>query len=255
MSSILLPPSEPQPPSEPPASGQAPSASALSTALVVAPERPQYVPEPPPKPSRFWRVVKWPLRKLCLVLYVIGSTIKRHRRAALAMLALLVLLGGGTYEVYHVTHLQALKTTAGQPGGSTGSTQPQTPFTITSAPTPPLPNAVITALHAHKTFNAHEFWTSLSPDFQAYLQANQLDESAYKQIFAQEQAAGVVYDQFVYVGGYLAVDGVGNYTVEPIFHMGQQEGIDIWHFSVDPNGQISYFQRLPRTTPSSTTGG
>ena len=250
MSSIVLPPA--QPPSEPPASEQAENAP--STALVVAPERPQYKPEPPPKPSRFWRVVKWPLRKLFLVLYVIGSATKRHKRVALAVLAVLVLVGGGTYGVYRATHPATVKTTAGHPGSS-GSTQPETPFTVTSAPTPPLPNAVIAALHAHKTFDIHEFWNSLSPQFQAYLAANQLDENAYQQIFAQEKSAGVVYDQFIYVGGYLAVDGVGTYTVEPVFHMGQQEGIDIWYFTVDPNGQISYFQRLPRTTPSSTTGG
>jgi hypothetical protein len=243
MSSILLPP--PQPPSEPPAPRVAP------TALVVSPERAQYVPEPPPKPSRFWRVVKWPLRKLFLVLYVIGATIKRHRVAALVVLALLVLVGGGTYGLYRVTHPQ---TTTGQAGGSIRSTQPQTPFTVTSAPTPPLPNAVIAALHAHKTYNAQEFWNSLSPQFQAYLKTNQLDESAYQQIYAQEQAAGVVYDQFIYVGGYLAIDGVGNYTVEAVLHEGQQLGIDIWYFTVDPNGQISFFTRLPRTTPSTTSG-
>jgi len=246
MSSILLPP--PQPPSEPPAPGQA--SSAPPTALVVAPERPQYVPEPPPRPSRFWRVVKWPLRKLFLALYVIGSAIKRHRLAALVVLALLVLVASGTYGLYLVTHPQAAKTTAGQPGGAAGSTQPRTPFTIASAPTPPLPNAVIAALHAHKSYNAKEFWDGLSPQFQAYLQANQLDESAYQQIYDQEKATGVVYDQFIYVGGYLAIDGVGNYTVEAVAHVGQQEGIDIWYFTVDPNGQISYFQRLPRTTPA-----
>jgi hypothetical protein len=251
MSSILLPPSEPQPPSEPPASEQ--QTSALSTALVVAPERPQYVPEPPPQPSRFWRMVKWPLRKLFLALYVIGSAIKRHRRAALVVLALLVLVGGGTYGLYRATHPQPAST-ARQTGGASGSTQPQTPFTITSAPTPPLPNAVIAALHAHKTYNAKEFWDGLSPDFQAYLQANQLGESAYQQIYDQEKAAGVVYDQFIYVGGYLAIDGVGNYTVEAVAHVGQQEGIDIWYFTVDPNGQISYFSRLPRGTPSLTSG-
>ena len=250
MSSILLPP--PQPPSEQPElPPQAPSAP--PTALVVAPERPQYVPEPPPKPSRFWRVVKWPLRKLFLVLYVIGSTIRRHRLAALVVLVLIVLIGGGTYGLYRVTHPQTA-TTNGPPGGSAGSTLTQTPFTVTSAPTPPLPNAVIAALHAHKTFRAQEFWNSLSPQFQAYLKASQLDESAYQQIYAQEQAAGVVYDQFIYVGGYLAIDGVGNYTVEAVFHVGQQLGIDIWYFTVDANGQISYFTRLPRTTPSTTSG-
>lgn len=251
MSSILLPPSAPQPPSEPQTSAQ--TDSAPSTVLVIAPERPQsqYVPEPPPKPSRFWRVVKWPLRKLFLVLYVIGSAIKRHRRIALAALAVLVLVGGGTYGLYRVTHPRA----AGQPGGSIASTQPETPFTVTSAPVPPLPNAVIASLHAHKTFNAKEFWNSLDSQFQAYLTVNQLDESAYQQIYDQEKAAGVVYDQFIYVGGYLAADGVGNYTVEPVYHIGQQEGIDIWYFTVDPNGQISYFSRLPRSTPSSTTGG
>jgi hypothetical protein len=244
MSSILLPP--PQPPSEPPAPVVAP------TALVVAPERAQYVPEPPPKPSRFWRVVKWPLRKLFLVLYVIGVTIKRHRIAALVVLALLVLVGGGTYGLYRVTHPQ---TTTGQPGGSTGRTQPQTPFTITTAPTPPLPNAVITALHARKSFNAQEFWNALSPTYQASLkQSDPNIVTNLQQAYVQEQAAGLQFDQFTYVGGYLAIDGNSNYTVEAIFHVGQQEGIDIWYFAVDPSGQISYFQSLPRSTPSPTSG-
>jgi hypothetical protein len=195
-------------------------------------------------------VVKWPLRKLFLVLYVIGSAIKRHRLAALVVLALVVLVGGGTYGLYRVTHPQAVKTTA-RP--ITRSTQPETPFTYTTAALPPLSNAVIVAMHAEKTFNAQEFWNSLSPQFQAYLKANQLDESALAHIFAQEQAAGVVYDQFIYEGGYLAIDGVGNYTVEAVFHVGQQEGIDIWYFTVDSSGQISYFQSLPRSTPSTTS--
>jgi hypothetical protein len=245
MSSILLPP--PQQPSEPPEPGHA--LSAPPTALVVAPPRAQQYEPERPQPSRFWRVVKWPLRKLFLILYVIGSGIKRHRLAAVAVLALLVLVGGGTYGLYRVTHPPTVKTTA----GSTRSTQPETPFTINSAAAAPLPNAVIVALHAEKTFNAQEFWNSLSPQFQAYLKANQLDESALEQIYAQGQAAGVVYDQFIYVGGYLAVDGAGNYTVEAVFHVGQQAGIDIWYFTVDPKGQISYFQSLPRTTPSTTS--
>jgi hypothetical protein len=245
MSSILLPP---QQPSEPPEPGRhAPGAP--PTALVVAPPRPQQYEPERPQPSRFWRVVKWPLRKLFLVLYVIGSGIKRHRLAALVVLALLVLVGGGTFGLYHVTHPQPVKTTA----RSTRSTQPEAPFNINSAAPPPLPNAVIVALHAEKTFNAQEFWNSLSPQFQAYLKANQLDESALQQIYAQGQADGVVYDQFIYVGGYLAPDAVGNYTVEAVFHVGQQEGIDIWYFTVDPSGQISYFQSLPRTTPSTTS--
>jgi hypothetical protein len=246
MSSILLPP--PQQPSEPPEPGQhAPSAP--PTALVVAPKPPQqYVPERP-QPARFWRVVKWPLRKLFLVLYVIGSAIKRHRLAALIVLALLILVGGGTYGLYRVTHPPVVKTTA----RSSSSTQPVTPFTINSAAPPPLAPAVINALHAEKTFNAQEFWNSMSPQFQAYLKTNQLDEGALQQIYAQGQAAGVVYDQFIYVGGYLAIDGVGNYTVEAVFHVGQQEGIDIWYFTVDSNGQISYFQSLPRSTPSTTS--
>jgi hypothetical protein len=161
-----------------------------------------------------------------------------------------VLVGGGTYGFYRVTHPPVVKTSG---GGSTRSTQPVTPFTINSAAAPPLPNAVIVALHAEKTFNAQEFWNSLSPQFQAYMSANQLNESALTQIYAQGQAAGVVYDQFIYVGGYLAIDGVGNYTVEAVFHVGQQEGINIWYFTVDSSGQISYFQSLPRTTPSTTS--
>jgi hypothetical protein len=245
MSSILLPPPQP---SEPPEPGHAPSAP--PTALVVAPSRPQYEPERP-QPSRFWQVVKWPLRKVFLVLYVIGSAIKGHRRAALVVLALVVLVGGGTYGLYRVTHPQpVVKTTLGP---TTRSTQPETPFTYSTAAPPPLPNAVIDAMHAEKTFNAQEFWNSLSPQFQAYLKAIKLDESALAQVYAQEQAAGAVYDQFIYVGGYLAIDGVGNYTVEAVFHVGQQEGIDIWYFTVDSSGQISYFQSLPRSTPSTTS--
>src|SRR5690242_5232555 len=85
MSQILLPPSSQEP--QPPADAAPPHDT--------PPSQP-YTPEPLRRPSRFWRVVKWPIRQLLKAIYRVGSLINRHRIISLiALIAVVVMVTGG----------------------------------------------------------------------------------------------------------------------------------------------------------------
>jgi hypothetical protein len=244
MSQILLPPpAQPQP---------EPSADAPAATAVALPRR-AYEPEPPKKPSAFWRTVKWPLRQLLKAIYLVGVAINRHRAVAVIALLIVLLLGGGTYEVYHVTHPETT-TGARQTASGPLSGGGNTPFTISSTAQPPLAPAVIDFLHAWKVYDANELETTLSPQAQVdsavlHIQTG-ATASAWQSIFDQLKANKYVFQQFIYSGGYLSPAGTANFTVQVI--VGQQGGQGIailtWYFLVGPDGQIMTWHDLTPTS-------
>src|SRR5690242_16696301 len=97
MSQILLPPSSQEP--QPTAEG----------APAHAPPPPTYTAEPLKKPSRFWRIVKWPIHQLLKGIYLVRSFINRHRIISLiALLAVAAMVTGGvlTYRALNPSHEQ-----------------------------------------------------------------------------------------------------------------------------------------------------
>jgi hypothetical protein len=242
MSQILLPP--------PPPSSAEPAANA--SALVVAPARQRmYEPDPPKKPSAFWRIVKWPLRQLFKALYLTGSAAKRHRVVTAIVLVILLLLGGGSYAVYQVTHPQA----AANPGRTALgplSGGGNTPFTISSNAQPPLAPQVINFLHAWKTYDAQELASTLSP--KATLDGPlfsippgaTLTQADWQARFDQLKSRNIVFQQFIYSGGYLSPAGTANYTVQVVVAQQGSQGVFLltWYFLVGPDGQISAWHDL-----------
>jgi hypothetical protein len=238
MSQILLPP-----PAQPDPEPLAPEESAVAVAV---PQRPRYEPEPPRRPSPFWRAVKWPIRKFFKALYLIGRSIRRHRIIALIALVILLAVGAvGGYFVYQ-TNQRSTSTavfSTGAPGNAGSSVQ--APFTIiVSSSLPPLSSGVVDWLHAHKTYNAQELWSALSPQLQAALKQQGVTEATVQSQFKQQQSQGISYEQFIYTGGYLAPDGTANYTVQVVISNGRQSQELTWYFEVDANNQILVFQDL-----------
>jgi|GEM_PF-1439396 hypothetical protein len=238
MSQILLPP-----PAQPEPKPLAPEES-TSAVVVAEPRRPRYEPEPVKRPSRFWRAVKWPIRKLLKAIYLAGRAIRRHRIIALVVLAIL-LLGGGGYFAYHVTQRSGPVAIFGNPGTASQNGTSNTPFTIIiSSSLPPLSPGVIDWLHAHKTYNGQELWDALSPALQASLKQQGITESTVQGQLNRQRQQGIAYDQFIYTGGYLAPNGTANYTVQVVISVNGQQSELTWYFVVDPNNQILAFQDL-----------
>jgi len=238
MSEVLLPP--PPPPSSPPAPPNlAPVAVLTPTPAPVAP----YDPAPRPKQSPFWRTVKWPLRKLFKGLYLLGRLARQHRLVTTGIVVLLV-LAIGVYGVYRATHSESPATQ----GAVSRSQVPDS--NILMAPRPPLPLVIAHALHGFETHNAHEFFTNLSPSFQAYLASQGVGEAQLQSEFDQDRQQGLTFLQFLYTGGHLNSDGSSYYTIQVIVQQGNQLASGLFYFTVDPTGLISYYTPLSQTPPT-----
>lgn len=223
MSQILLPP---------PAQSQPEPAT-----TAVAPPRRAYEPDPPKKPSTFWRAVKWPLRQLFKAIYLTGAAANRHRVVAVIVLVVVLLLGGGTYAVYHVTHPQA--GASSQQVHSGVPSLANLPLTAVSSALPPLPASVGYWLHGHQTFDAQEMWATVSPQGQALLAQQNITEQSLQSELDQEKAAGFTYNQFIYTGGYVAQNGYAYFTISAVVGKGPQRVSErFWYFVVDPSQQI-----------------
>jgi hypothetical protein len=235
MSQILLPP-----PSQPGQDAPGMPATVEQPAAASEPHRPIYQPEPPKRPSRFWRAVKWPLRQFIKLLYLAGSAARRHRLATALTIGVLLVLGGLSYGVYQYTHPHAgiLPGQLGQTGqAATGSA---VPFTITLEQAPPLPRSVVNWLHGQQAGNAHEMWTSLSPQAQQGLTQAGVSEATLRQQIDQAKSQGISIEQFVYTGGFSPPDGLASYTIQAILTNQQgQRAYRTEYFVVDPaSGQI-----------------
>lgn len=243
MSMLPIPPAAPQieaPQAPPHSESQALAAPAQAS---QAPSS-TYVPEPPPQPSRFWRAVKWPLRQFFKAIILAGRAARAHKAVALVLLAVVLIVAGGTYGLYRVTHPSAA-TTSDQNTRSAGGTIPEAPFTISLSGAPSYPaQAVVNGLYAFKTYDASRLWKSFSPSFQQYSAQTGHTEQAYQQFLDSLKTQGVAFDTFIVTGEYLGPDGYAYYTVELIYHQGQQGGIATLYFVVDPTGAISNFQFL-----------
>ncbi len=191
----------------------------------------------------FWRMVKWPLRKMLKSAYLLGGAAARHRITTLVTVALLLVFGGGGVAVYQATH-PVVGPGVGQTAQGVISGASDTPFTIESASQPPLAPAVIHWLHAYKAGDAHELWNNLDPQFRGTLAQNGTTESDVQSQLAQYKATGVSFEQFIYTGGYVAPDGSSNYTVQVVIAMGGQRALRTWYFFVDSNDQIALFHDL-----------
>lgn len=237
MSQILLPPPSPQPGSD-----QAVTPALATPPAPLAPTPapgPRYEPEPPKRPSAFWRVLKWPLRKFFKLVYYVGSVARRHRLATVLTLAFLVALGGTGYGLYYYTHpTRAFVPFSSGQTAQTPASGSNAPFTIISQQPPTLPTSVIHWLHGHKVFDAHEMWNSLSPQAQANLEQQNITEQALQTQLDQEKAAGLTYDEYIYTGGFAPPGGDANFTVQVIVIQNGQSTVRTWYFVVDPNGQI-----------------
>jgi hypothetical protein len=195
-----------------------------------------YEPEPPKRPSAFWRAVKWPLRKFFKLLYFVGRGARRHRVAAVLTIIVLAALGGATFGLYQYTH--PTRTASQTPSGQTAGGDSNVPFTVITQQPPVLPASVIHWLHGHKVFDAHEMWNSLSPQAQDNLKLQNVTEQDLQSQLNQEKAAGLHYDEYIYTGGFAPPGNDANFTVQVVVTHDGQSTIRTWYFVVDPNGQI-----------------
>lgn len=234
MSQILLPP---------PNAGIEESPPPASSALVTTPPAPPaylYEPEPPKRQSRFWRMIKWPLRQIIKGIYLTGVFAKRHRIVAVIVLAVVLVLAASSFVAYRVVRQHE---TALEQNSLTASINLDS-----SSQTGTLPLSVLHFLHARKTFNAQEAWDSLSPSLHSQIQQQGGSVSSIQQSFDQARASGLKLDRFVSSGGYTnSSTGVSHYTIEVYAEEGSAQGLLTWFFIVDANGYISSFNDL---TPS-----
>ncbi|HEY1391702.1 MAG TPA: hypothetical protein VGF38_24430 [Ktedonobacterales bacterium] len=235
MSQILLPPSsqEPQPPAE-----VAPTHDASPP--------PSYTAEPLKKPSRFWRIVKWPIHQLLKGIYLVGSFVNRHRIISLIALLAIAALVTGSVLTYRALNPAPEQATSGASGAG-NLNLPDTPFTVVSGAQVPLSNGVVLWLHGTKTYNGHELWKSMATQYQDLLTQNGSGEDSLQQTMDGFRNAGVKFDQFIVAGSYQFPDGFETFTVEVVVHENNQQGIFTWYFQTDPAGQILSFQDISRS--------
>lgn len=234
MSQILLPA---------PNAGVEEVPSPASNALVTAPQAsPAYLyePEPPKRQSRFWRMIKWPLRQIIKGIYLTGVFAKRHRVVAVIALAVVLVLAASGFAAYQVVRQQE----AAQEQSSLA-----TSINLVSSPQAGnLPLSVLHFLHARKTYNAQEEWDSLSSSLHAQIQQQGGSVSAIQQNFNQARANGLKLDKFVSSGGYTNPStGISHYTIEVYAEEGSAQGLLTWFFIVGADGYISSINDL---TPS-----
>ncbi len=233
MSQILLPPSsqEPQPPADvaPPQGSSSP---------------PTYTAQPLRKPSRFWRVVKWPIRQLLKGIYLAGSAISRHRIISLVALVLLAAMATGGVLTYRALNPERPHNTASGSPGSGNVNVPDTPFTVVNGAQLPLSNGVVLWLHGTKTYNAQELWNGMSTQYQTVFQLQGGTQAGLQQSLDGFRTEGLKFDEYVVAGSFQFPDGTATYTVEAVVHESNQRGILTWYFKTDPTGQILSFQDL-----------
>ena len=257
MSQTMLPPALPPDPRIPPPGSVAVVDAVPPDALRASPH---VRTDPARPPSAFWRAVKWPLRQLIKVIYLTGSAAKRHRAAALVIVALLLVLGGGSYAVYHFTHPA---TQPGQQQGSgtigTISNGQDTPFTIVNSSVP-LATGVINFLNGCKTSNVQELLANTESRVQAggtifNGQQGSLSSSDWPGLIQYFQSHGVLFQQFVYAGGFLHVDGTASYTIQVIVGFKDQPGASewTWYLTVGADGKIAGWQDLTPAPQASPT--
>lgn len=234
MSQILLPP---------PNAGIEESTPAASSALVTTPPTPLaylYEPEPPKRQSRFWRMIKWPLRQIIKGIYLTGVFAKRHRVVAVIVVAVVLVLAASGFVAYRVVRQQEIAREQNSLAASINL--------VSSSQTGALPLSVLHFLHARKTYNAQEEWDSLSPSLHAQIQQQGGNVSSIQQNFDQARANGLKLDRFVSSGGYTnPSSGVSHYTIEVYAEEGSTQGLLTWFFIVDADGYVSSINDL---TPS-----
>ena len=232
MSQILLPPSSQEP--------EAPEATAPSPNTAPPP----YTAEPLKKPSRFWRVVKWPIHQLLKGIYLVGSLINRHRIISLiALLAVAAMVTGGVLT-YRALNPSRATTTGNDSTGSGAINIPDTPFTVVNGAQAPLSNGVVLWLHGTKTYNAQELWAGMSVQLQTAYQSQGGTQADLQQTLDGFRTNGLKFDEYVVAGSFQFPDGAASYTVEAVYHDTSQRGILTWYFKTDPTGQITSFQDL-----------
>lgn len=231
MSQILLPP--------PNADIETANVPAPVTSAATPPAY-LYEPEPPKRQSRFWRMIKWPLRRLIKGIYLTGVFAKRYRLVTGIVLAVLLVLAVSGFVAYRVVQQQEI---------ALEQTSLAASLNVSSSSTSgSLPLSVLHFLHARKTFSAQEEWDSLSSSLHAQIQQQGGSVSSIQQSFDQARASGLQLDRFVYSGGYTnPTTGVSHYTVEVYAHEGNAQGLLTWFFIVDAKGYISSINDL---TPS-----
>src|SRR5215467_3375624 len=96
MSQTILPPSpqpEQQPPAQPPA--QPPTyyypTYAAPPVVTAEPPSPGYQPDPPKKQALIWRIIKWPIRQVFKLIYLIGRAAANHK--VISAILLIIILG------------------------------------------------------------------------------------------------------------------------------------------------------------------
>lgn len=226
---------------------QAPSAGRRQTAAVRAPLAPRTSRPPREWPrmphvqlhqpgATLWRVVKWPVRKALLGLYLLLMLVRAHRRAALVVCLLaLALIAGSIFAAQRIRTQQ-------RPAAATS------PLVVVEHPgMPTLPASVQQFLHAQQRFNADEMWSSFTPAGRVALKLTQAQLRAQ---VAQQQATGIRFTRYIYTGGYQAPDGTAYYTIEAISSLHGQTTYSIWYFTVAKSGLITQRLELPAPLPA-----
>jgi hypothetical protein len=232
--SQIVPPPMPDHSSSPPDYSPAEPATALAV-LDASPPAYIYEAEQPRRTSRFWRVVKWPMRKLLKSLYLLGRTASRHKAIALVTLLLLVAIAAGGVIAYR-----------------TANPEPSIP--IANASRPAIPASVHHWLHGFISFNAREMWDSLSPQMKSTLEQANSGETALQGVLNQDKA-GHVTVEYRYVGGYQTSQGNSYYVVQVNLRGDQGVAALTWYFVVDDtSGQISLWRDISPQSPSSSSG-
>jgi hypothetical protein len=233
MSQILLPPSsqEPQPPAE-----VAPAHD--------APPPPPYTAEPLKKPSRFWRVVKWPIHQLLKGIYLVGSFINRHRIISLIALILVAAMVTGGVLTFRALNPERPQTASSGSSGTGSINLPDTPFTVVNGAQIPLSNGVVLWLHGTKSYNAQELWNGMSTELKTAFQVQGSTEADLQATLDNFRTQGLKFDEYVVSGSFQFPDGTATYTVEAVAHDTTQRYILTWYFRTDPTGQILSFQDI-----------
>lgn len=258
MSQTMLPPSIPPDPRMPPLG---------SVAVVDAvppdarPASPHVQSDLPRRPSLFWRVVKWPLRQFIKAVYLTGSAANRHRVVALLLVLVLLLLGGGTYAIYQYTHPPVRPSAQQQGSGTLGtlSNGQDTPFTIVNSSVP-LSTGVINFLNAWKTGNIQELQANTEAQVQAggtifNGQQGTLSAADWPGLMQYFQSHEVVFQQFIYGGGFNHVDGSASYTIQVIVGFKGQPGVAewTWYLTTGTDGKVTGWQDLTPAPQASPT--
>jgi hypothetical protein len=231
MSQILLPPSSQEP---------QPSDAAPEETTPTSP--PVYTFQPLRRPSRFWRIVKWPLRQVLKGIYLAGSAINRHRIISLILLVVLGALVTGGVLTYRAFNPEPKQVASGNGGGVAAI--PETPFTVVDGAHQPLSNGVLLWLHGAKTYNADELWNGMSTEYQNFFVSNGSSQISLQQTLDTWRFQGLKFDEFIVAGSFRFPDGTATYTVEVVAHEKDQQGIFTWYFRTDPSGQIISFRDI-----------